>query len=99
MYHQAMLRCATFLFWLAGPGLLWAQPGFDTSTEARTPMRTQAAFSGTFLTNDTEFLTPGGILDTLPPQPALIPLETLEPAAGPETSPTEFPPGPLTPAY
>ena len=48
------------------------------------------------LRNDTEFLTPEGILDTLPPQQALapvvpyeVPLDTIEPAAGPATSPTE----------
>lgn len=80
---------------LSLPVVGWAQSNTANLEVINPPLRINAAFSGLMLRNETEFLTPEGILDTLPPEVVLQPVlpfyATLEPAAGPDSPLTESP--------
>lgn len=69
------------------PLTTWAQINAAADLEVpNPPIRAQSVLNGQMFGSETEFLTPEGIIDTLPPrQQAYVPLEEIAPAAGPET--------------
>ncbi len=70
------------------PLVTWAQVGGRGLDIPPSPIRAQSLLNGQMIVTDTEFLTPDGIIDTLPQlQQAYVPTyEELEPAAGPDAT-------------
>ncbi|RYG59918.1 MAG: hypothetical protein EON60_08940 [Alphaproteobacteria bacterium] len=87
-----MKIAATLAFTLL-PLASWAQINAVADLEIpNPPIRSQSVFNGQMLGAETEFLTPDGILETLPaPQQAYVPVEDIEPAAGFEQPPVTEP--------